>query len=64
MIRRLALAFWSALPPVSERQRLQARLEYDVPNVPASWGLAALQLGMVPIWAETGTEPSADGDAV
>jgi hypothetical protein len=54
MIRRLALGFWSALLPAGERERLRAHLEDDVPTVPASWALAAAQLGLIPIWALVG----------
>jgi len=54
MIRRGLLGFWSALLPASERERLQARLAYDVPTVPASWALATVQLGLIPVWALVG----------
>ena len=54
MIRRGLLGFWSALLPGTERERLQARLAYDVPTVPASWALAAVQLALIPVWALVG----------
>jgi len=54
MTRRVLLGLWSALLPASERERLEARLEYDVPTVPASWALAVVQLSLIPVWALTG----------
>lgn len=54
MTRRLLLGLWSALLPASERERLQARLAYDVPTVPASWALATVQLALIPVWALVG----------
>jgi hypothetical protein len=54
MTRRLLLALWTALLPASERERLQERLDHDVPTVPVSWALAALQLALIPVWALMG----------
>lgn len=54
MTRRVLLGLWSALLPASERGRLEARLEYDLPTVPVSWALAAVQLALIPVWAIVG----------
>jgi hypothetical protein len=54
MTRRLLLALWAALLPASERERLQERLDHDVPTVPVSWALAAAQLALIPVWALMG----------
>lgn len=54
MTRRLLLGLWTALLPASERQRLQERLPYDLPTVPVSWALAAVQLALIPVWALLG----------
>ena len=54
MTRRVLLSLWSALLPASERERLEARLEYDMPTVPASWALAVVQLSLIPVWALMG----------
>jgi hypothetical protein len=54
MVRRFALGVWSALLPAGERERLQERLDEDVPTVPASWTLAVAQLSLIPVWALMG----------
>lgn len=54
MIQRVLLGLWSALLPATERERLHAGLEHDVPTIPASWALAAVQVGMIPVWALVG----------
>jgi hypothetical protein len=54
MTRRLLLGLWSAVLPASERERLETRLEYDLPTVPASWALGAVQIGLIPVWALVG----------
>jgi hypothetical protein len=54
MVRRMLLGVWSALLPASEREPLQVRLDHDLPTIPASWALAAVQLGLIPVWALVG----------
>ncbi len=54
MVVRLLIAFWSALLPAVERERLRRRLPYEVPTVPASWALALAQLSLIPVWAIQG----------
>ena len=56
MVGRLLIACWSALLPVVERERLHQRLSYEVPTVPASWALALVQVGLIPVWAILGIE--------
>ena len=56
MVGRLLIACWSALLPVVERERLRQRLSYEVPTVPASWALALVQVGLIPVWAILGIE--------
>ena len=54
MVRRVLLGFWSALLPASERERLQERIDNDVPVVGASWALAVAQIALIPLWSLVG----------
>jgi len=49
--RRGLTALWLALLPAGERDRRHDRLEEEVPTVAASWVLAIVQLGLIPVWA-------------